>query len=234
MRLTLGNPFNTMKSFCPCLEPMLPPKPVDNFPLEGRCSEGLDTFRFFFKLRHFSVLKCPKVLPMCSGSTNVTMIYRFHFHLCYVILSSLHQSHSQHQPSRVRPVNAETFDHTSIKSTARLAGYQDCLRHQEVVVLWFGKCGVSGKMICKYCKQSFAFFSILRRPRVKNVGHLPPLGSTLGPRPSVFLKGSYTPFLRPLKGKLHAVRQPVKRPRTLPSSSTQYTSHSTHLGFGPR
>ena len=26
---------------------MFPPKPLDNFPPEGGCSEGLDAFRFF-------------------------------------------------------------------------------------------------------------------------------------------------------------------------------------------
>ena len=29
------------------LQPMFPPKPLDNFPPEGGCSEGLDAFRFF-------------------------------------------------------------------------------------------------------------------------------------------------------------------------------------------
>ena len=40
------NPFNT-KEFL-SLQPMFPPKPFDNFSPEGRCSEGLDAFRFFF------------------------------------------------------------------------------------------------------------------------------------------------------------------------------------------
>ena len=31
------------------LQPMFPPKPLDIFPPEGECSEGLDAFRFFFK-----------------------------------------------------------------------------------------------------------------------------------------------------------------------------------------
>ena len=29
---------------------MFPPKSADNFPPEGGCSEGLDAFRFFFKM----------------------------------------------------------------------------------------------------------------------------------------------------------------------------------------
>ena len=29
------------------LQPMFPPKPLDNFSPEGGCSEGLDAFRFF-------------------------------------------------------------------------------------------------------------------------------------------------------------------------------------------
>ena len=34
---------------------------------------------------------------------------RFYILLCNVIISSLQRSHSHDQPSRVRPVNAETF-----------------------------------------------------------------------------------------------------------------------------
>ena len=48
--VTLGNPFDTMKRFF-SLQPMSPPtKPSDIFPPEGGCSEGLDAFRFFFKI----------------------------------------------------------------------------------------------------------------------------------------------------------------------------------------
>ena len=32
------------------LLPMIPPKRFDIFPLTGGCSEGLDAFRFFFKI----------------------------------------------------------------------------------------------------------------------------------------------------------------------------------------
>ena len=44
--VTLGNPFDTMKSFClysQCSHLSL----SDIFPAEGGCSEGLDAFRFF-------------------------------------------------------------------------------------------------------------------------------------------------------------------------------------------
>ena len=53
-------------------------------------------------------LRCGIVYPRLSG-TNVTT-YRFYIRLWYVIISSLHQPHPQHHPSRVRPVNAETSD----------------------------------------------------------------------------------------------------------------------------
>ena len=43
----LGNPFDTTKRFL-SLQPMFPPKPLDNVsPEEGACSEGLDAFRLF-------------------------------------------------------------------------------------------------------------------------------------------------------------------------------------------
>ena len=46
--VTLGTPFDTMKRFCLYSQSMFPPKPLDNFPPEGGCSEGLDAFRFVF------------------------------------------------------------------------------------------------------------------------------------------------------------------------------------------
>ena len=45
---TLGNPFDTVKRFFTYTQ--YPPKYVDNFPPEGRCSEGLDALRFFLKI----------------------------------------------------------------------------------------------------------------------------------------------------------------------------------------
>ena len=44
---TLENPFDAIKSFCPYMHSMFPPKYFDNFSPEGGCSEGLDAFRFF-------------------------------------------------------------------------------------------------------------------------------------------------------------------------------------------
>ena len=32
------------------MQPMFPPKPLDIFPPEGGCSEGLDVFIFFLKI----------------------------------------------------------------------------------------------------------------------------------------------------------------------------------------
>ena len=49
--LPLGNnPFKCHEEVL-YLQPMIPPKRFDIFsPLTGGCSEGLDAFRFFFKL----------------------------------------------------------------------------------------------------------------------------------------------------------------------------------------
>ena len=45
----IGEPFHTMKSFCPysqCSHLYF----FNKFPPRGGCSEGLDTFKFFFKI----------------------------------------------------------------------------------------------------------------------------------------------------------------------------------------
>ena len=61
------------------LQPIIPPKPFDIFPLTGGRSEGLDAFRFVFKLckpRHitsqFLVSKNPLFRPfsMANGKKN--------------------------------------------------------------------------------------------------------------------------------------------------------------------
>ena len=65
------------------------------------------------------------------------MIINISIFVCDRIISSLHQPYPQHHPSSVRPVNAETFHHTSDKSGAR--AYDE-----EAVVLCFGQFGVSG------------------------------------------------------------------------------------------
>ena len=41
--------LNAIKRFCLSLQPMIPPKRFDTFPLTGGCSEGLGAFRLFFK-----------------------------------------------------------------------------------------------------------------------------------------------------------------------------------------
>ena len=43
-----GTRLNDMKRFL-SLQPMIPPKRFDIFPLTGGCSEGLDAFRFSLK-----------------------------------------------------------------------------------------------------------------------------------------------------------------------------------------
>ena len=49
MLLPLGNPFKCHEGVL-SLQPMIPHERFDIFsPLTGGCSEGLDTFRFFFK-----------------------------------------------------------------------------------------------------------------------------------------------------------------------------------------
>ena len=47
------------------LQPMIPSKRFDIFPSDWRCPEGLDAFRFFFKLT-VGMLK----VPACSSSFN--------------------------------------------------------------------------------------------------------------------------------------------------------------------
>ena len=42
----VGELFRYHKEFLP-IQPVFPPKFVDNFPPEGECSEALDTFGFF-------------------------------------------------------------------------------------------------------------------------------------------------------------------------------------------
>ena len=78
----------------------------------------------------------------------------------------------------------------------------------------------------------FSFFDP-QKTRVKNARHLQPSESTLGLRPSVFLTMGGTPFLRPLQ-EGDSPSTGKNTPYILPSSSTQYTSHPTHLGFDPR
>ena len=48
MLLPSGNPFKCHEEVL-SLQPMIPPKRFDIFPLTGGCSEGLDAFRVFFK-----------------------------------------------------------------------------------------------------------------------------------------------------------------------------------------
>ena len=48
MLLPSRNPFKCHEEVL-YLQPMIPPKRFDIFPLTGGCSEGLDAFRFFFK-----------------------------------------------------------------------------------------------------------------------------------------------------------------------------------------
>ena len=43
----MGEPFQYNEEFL-SLQPIFPPKPFDNFPPLGGCSEGLDAFRFCF------------------------------------------------------------------------------------------------------------------------------------------------------------------------------------------
>ena len=44
-----GSPFKCHEEVV-SMQPMIPHKRFDTFPLTGGCSEGLDAFRFFFKL----------------------------------------------------------------------------------------------------------------------------------------------------------------------------------------
>ena len=48
MLLPSGNPFKCHEEVL-SLQPMIPPKGFDIFPLTGGCSESLDAFRFFFE-----------------------------------------------------------------------------------------------------------------------------------------------------------------------------------------
>ena len=48
MLLPYGNPFKCHEEVM-YLQPIIPPKRFDIFPLTGGCSKGLDAFRFFFK-----------------------------------------------------------------------------------------------------------------------------------------------------------------------------------------
>ena len=48
MLLPSGNPFKCHEEVL-YLQPMIPPKRFDIFPLTGGCSEGLGAFNFFFK-----------------------------------------------------------------------------------------------------------------------------------------------------------------------------------------
>ena len=55
------------------MQPMIPPKCFDiSFPLIGRCSEGLDAFRFFFKLSPYPTsLEHPiKIILILIQSTS--------------------------------------------------------------------------------------------------------------------------------------------------------------------
>ena len=56
MLLPSGNPFKCHEEVL-YLQPMIPPKRFDIFPLTGGCSEGLDAFRFLFKY-------CPNVVEL--------------------------------------------------------------------------------------------------------------------------------------------------------------------------
>ena len=49
MLLQSGNPFKCHEEVL-SLQPLIPPKRFDIFPPTGGCSEGLDAFKFFFKL----------------------------------------------------------------------------------------------------------------------------------------------------------------------------------------
>ena len=48
MLLPSGNPFKCHEEVL-SLQPMIPPKGFDIFPLTGGCSESLDAFSFFFE-----------------------------------------------------------------------------------------------------------------------------------------------------------------------------------------
>ena len=50
MLLPSVNPFKCHEEVL-SLQPIIPPKRFDIFPLTGECSEGLDAFIFFFKQR---------------------------------------------------------------------------------------------------------------------------------------------------------------------------------------
>ena len=75
---SLGNPFDTMKSFCPYT--MFPPKYFDNFSPEGRCSEHLDALRFF--------LNC---LDGCSKGVDAFRFFAIELYNSYLV-GSLRQS----------------------------------------------------------------------------------------------------------------------------------------------
>ena len=63
-----GNPFKCHEEVL-CLQPMIPPKRFDIFsPLTEGCSEGLDVFRFFFKLHPvYEVYQHAHFTPIVGG-----------------------------------------------------------------------------------------------------------------------------------------------------------------------
>ena len=65
-------------------------------------------------------LGCVRCYPCISSlghpcDNNTPVLYSF----AVCVISSLHQPLAQHQPSRIRPVNAETFDHKNTQNVRR-------------------------------------------------------------------------------------------------------------------
>ena len=71
MLLPLGNPFKCHEEVL-SLQSMIPPKRFDIFPLTGGCSEGLDTFRVFFK--HTLIAHVLTLSATCSRPQNINNV----------------------------------------------------------------------------------------------------------------------------------------------------------------